>query len=290
MAIQWKKHAHFYLPDLIGIIIVIAIGLGFTNIKPYDRFFVERDPTLSYPYIPANQNEIPAWSLVFFAILIPCLSILLVQLARWKFSFFDKFEATPMNSHLLLPYFTLAESLALAFLVTNVVKVFVGRKRPNFFAFCNYKGYRDALQSGNFTLYDSLTVAGHPGSLEYCLNTVSSDINQAQYSFPSGHSSFTFAGLSIALWFLLHCIPLGPVNKDVWTFRMWRSIPMAILLGTSTIIACTRTRDYWHNFSDILGGTFIGSACAIFVVFINSHARATGEQQSLQNDEEKEVV
>lgn len=65
---------------------------------------------------------------------------------------------------------------------------------------------------------------------------------------------------------------------------------MAILLGTSTIIACTRTRDYWHNFSDILGGTFIGSACAIFVVFINSHARATGEQQSLQNDEEKEVV
>lgn len=199
MAIQWKKHAHFYLPDLIGIIIVIAIGLGFTNIKPYDRFFVERDPTLSYPYIPANQNEIPAWSLVFFvinqfsfflknsltqsnqkAILIPCLSILLVQLARWKFSFFDKFEATPMNSHLLLPYFTLAESLALAFLVTNVVKVFVGRKRPNFFAFCNYKGYRDALQSGNFTLYDSLTVAGHPGSLEYCLNTVSSDINQVE--------------------------------------------------------------------------------------------------------------
>ena len=72
-----------------------------------------------------------------------------------------------------MPHLALIEGLGFSNFITQVIKVilimlisflnsktFCGRKRPNFFALCNYKGYKTALATGNFTYYNSVTVAG----------------------------------------------------------------------------------------------------------------------------------
>lgn len=56
-------------------------------------------------------------------------------------------------------------------MVTEFLKVFEGRKRPNFYAMCNYHGYRDALTSGNYDAYLAATEPGRPGSMANCLET-----------------------------------------------------------------------------------------------------------------------
>ena len=65
----------------------------------------------------------------------------------------------------------MAEALLLALLVTEFLKLFVGRKRPSFFAMCDYQGYRSALAQDNFTAYLALTAPGRPGNLTLCRET-----------------------------------------------------------------------------------------------------------------------
>lgn len=93
------------------------------------------------------------------------------------------------------------------------------------------------------------------------------------YSFPSGHASFTFAGLMIGLWFIFQCVPFSSDVKTIWHFRMWRMFPMFVFLGIATVVACSRTIDYWHNFDDIIGGALIGLSCAFFAIYVNTHIR-----------------
>lgn len=47
----------------------------------------------------------------------------------------------------------LFQALGITLFLTSLSKVFFGRHRPNFYAMCNYKGYRDAVASGDFTAY-----------------------------------------------------------------------------------------------------------------------------------------
>lgn len=42
-------------------------------------------------------------------------------------------------------------------------------------------------------------------------------------------------------------------------------------------VAVSRTRDYKHNFSDILAGAVIGSMLTIFVYFLNYHSLMSEE-------------
>ncbi|ELP94103.1 phosphatidic acid phosphatase type 2 domain containing protein 1B, putative [Entamoeba invadens IP1] len=110
-------------------------------------------------------------------------------------------------------------SFALNEFLTNIFKLFAGRPRPNFYA-----------------VYDA------------------GDQADAYKSFPSGHSSMTFCAMMFLS--LLLCGEFKVFSGSGSLLKVVMCISPLILAG---FVALTRTRDYFHNFDDILGGVLIGS-------------------------------
>jgi len=76
-------------------------------------------------------------------------------------------------------------------------------------------------------------------------------------SFPSGHSSISFAGNALLALFLRHAlgVPQG-------VFHTLSAVAAGAPLGLATWVACTRIRDRFHNVVDVVCGSLLGIACA----------------------------
>jgi len=298
---HWKHHTidflKFYLADICLGIILLGVGIKVSTSDPYDRFFQERDPTISFPWV--TTEEVPISLLAVVAYVIPAILIIvsqiLMQLSVRKFK--HERESSSYTQYLFMPHLGLIEGLGVTTFITQLLKNFCGRKRPNFFAMCNYKGYRTALETGNFTYYNSVTVAGAIGSLEHCLETDGAVLREAQYSFPSGHSSTIFAGLTFLCLYFLHIVPKHFFKGRFGTPSGIRFLPihivvMTLLMSSAAYVAGTRTRDYWHNFDDILAGAVLGFGVSCFTFWVN-HGRVEKMEKEdtgrTGNDEEAKI-
>jgi len=259
-----RKFKYHWIDTLVTVVLWI-LGLVCTRITPYNRFFTERDPTLSYPFI--HSESIPTWLLLFLCLLVPSVIILFSQvIIRWRFNNLG-------NRHKVADFFlaqaVLFQALGLTLFITTLLKVFFGRHRPNFFALCNYKGYNDAISSGDFTAYFNSTSPNLPGDIKYCLSS-HENINESRFSHPSGHASMAFSGLGYLSFFLFHLLlSHKPTSRN----HMWKAIVFLVPLSVAGLVAATRTRDYWHFFDDTLFGTLLGLGCAATVFYINYSRR-----------------
>lgn len=242
-----------------------------------DRFFVERDPSLSYPY---NESTVPSWTLWFFSLLIPAFFVILVHvLLRYKGNYMDKLDKKFSDPHLTL--LVLGEIIFATNLITNGLKVYTGRLRPNFFALCNYKGYADAIETGNMTSYLANTIPGNIGDFSYC----SHDDPDGHFSFPSGHSSMTFSGMTFLTLFLLdvtHIInyPSSHIRKVL------RFLVVIIPLFSGCFVAASRVMDYKHNVDDTIWGSFIGIFAALIGYYSTFIPNRFNESQSTEATKE----
>ncbi|EMS11648.1 lipid phosphate phosphatase [Entamoeba histolytica HM-3:IMSS] len=114
-------------------------------------------------------------------------------------------------------------SFSMNIFLTNVIKLFAGRPRPNFYAMIDAGNMKDAYKS-----------------------------------FPSGHSSMMFNGMMFIS--LLLCGELHVFNGNGSLLTLLLSLLPLVMAG---IVAVTRTRDYFHNFDDILAGSIIGSIISL---------------------------
>ncbi|KAG5415812.1 hypothetical protein IGI04_003379 [Brassica rapa subsp. trilocularis] len=84
-------------------------------------------------------------------------------------------------------------------------------------------------------------------------------IKEGYKSFPSGHTSWSFAGLTFLACYLSGKIKVfdrrGHVAKLCLVFL---PILVAVLIGIS------RVDDYWHHWTDVFAGTIIGTFVASF--------------------------
>lgn len=255
----------FILEIISTIIVALATLFSRLYFPSYENFFVERDPSFSCPYHHGPLESVPNWLVILLAIPVSMAIIAAIQLF-FRYFLLKKYDyIAPRAINHFLSQLAFLEAVFMTLFITEFLKSYIGRKRPNFYAYCNYKGYRDALESGNFTSYFELTVPGAPGSLSYCYDQDPHVLKDSQASFPSGHSSSIFCGFSFVGMFVLYLFhQLAPKEKNFLKLMVAYAFTFLAL-----VVGGTRSRDYWHNYDDVVAGAIIGFSCAFFSMTLN---------------------
>ncbi|KAI5449429.1 hypothetical protein NCC49_004713 [Naganishia albida] len=129
--------------------------------------------------------------------------------------------------------------------VTQIVKMGVGRPRPDLISRCQpYEGAHDAPVYGlsNYTI---------------CTQENAHLLNDGFKSFPSGHSSLSFAGMGFLAFYLAGKMHLADVKGH--RTRAW--LALSPLLA-STMVAVSRTADNRHHWQDVTVGSLLGLGIA----------------------------
>lgn len=143
---------------------------------------------------------------------------------------------------------------------TEIIKVIVSRPRPSFYYLCNYKGYSNAVNSGNYTLYNELITINAIGNYDYCYNN--NEVNNSISSFVSGHTSISFCSMLFTTFIVQKMFNI----KNSFTLLGMFSYGFLII---SAWIEITRIQDMRHHEDDIIGGVIVGLCLYHYIMDIN---------------------
>lgn len=256
----WQRWG-LYLNELSATIVLVILAFITDSINPNNITpFIERDPTFSYALTVGMSLGV----LIVISVIVPGVTITLCCLADYLFARFgmrkpSKGYIVSGRAHLYHYGFVLlglVQALMATKLVTDIVKLWVRQPRPLAFALCNYVGYQEASNTGNFTAYWAATTPGVFGDVSKCQGSTS-QIREAFLSFPSGHSSISFCGCLFLVYFLRAFFNVRKSNNFNW-LAFIAVLPM----GLAFWAAISRIRDKWHGTADVLAGVLIGIAGA----------------------------
>lgn len=183
---------------------IAAVGAGWETIEPFKRPFSLSDLSISYPF--KAEETIPVWLLVVVALVAPAVITFLVCLIFvpgptasrgtpksliWRRKFWEWNTA----------WMGLGLSLATAFMVTQGMKHLFGKPRPDLLSRCR----PDLSRIPETDLSDYGAGIDRVWVLvthEICTNTDRNIMDDGFKSFPSGHASFSWAGLLYLTLFL----------------------------------------------------------------------------------------
>ncbi|XP_027188936.1 lipid phosphate phosphatase 1-like isoform X2 [Cicer arietinum] len=206
----------------------MVIEVVLNIIHPFHRF-VGRDMMEDLKY-PMKGNTVPAWSVPLYAVLLPITVFICFYLRRR-----DVYDLHHSVLGLLF-------AVLITGVLTDSIKDAVGRPRPDFFWRC----FPDGV-----AVYDKLGGVVCHGE--------ASDIKEGHKSFPSGHTSWSFAGLGFLSLYLCGKIKVfdrkGHIAKLCIVFF---PLLLACLVGIS------RVDDYWHHWQDVFAGGLLGLVVATF--------------------------
>lgn len=135
-------------------------------------------------------------------------------------------------------------SVILTSFITDVIKNAVGRPRPDLISRC-----KPAKGTPEHALV----------TIDICTETDHHTLHDGWRSFPSGHSSFAFAGLGYTALFFAGQMHVFRPRTDLARVL----IAMAPLLGAA-MIAISRCEDYRHDVYDVTIGSLLGMSLGYF--------------------------
>lgn len=123
-------------------------------------------------------------------------------------------------------------------LVTNIIKINVGRPRPNFVARCWPSGNPQFTATGHVLCEDSIL-----------------DVDEGFKSFPSGHTSWSTSGLGYLSFWLLGKLRVFVGEDEIKPHKLM--LALMPILGAA-LIGASRLQDNWHHPEDVAAGFFLG--------------------------------
>ncbi|CAO2170916.1 unnamed protein product [Urochloa humidicola] len=219
--------ARSHLWDWIALLLLVAIDVLLNLVEPFHRFVGEGMMTdLRYPL---HSNTVPVWTVPVIAVIGPMVIFLIIFLRRRNV--YDLHHAI----------LGILFAVLITGVLTDAIKDAVGRPRPNFFWRCFPDGK---------AVYDSITTGvichGDP-----------SVIKEGHKSFPSGHTSWSFAGLGFLSWYLAGKITVFDRRGHVAKLCI-----VLLPLLVAAMIAISRVDDYWHHWQDVCTGGVLGLVVA----------------------------
>ncbi|XP_006843771.2 lipid phosphate phosphatase 2 isoform X2 [Amborella trichopoda] len=221
--------ARVHMHDWLILLLLVVIEVILNVIHPFYRF-VGKDMMTDLKY-PMKSNTVPVWAVPMYAMLLPIVIFLIYYYYRR-----DVYDL----HHAILGLFF---SVLITGVITDAIKNAVGRPRPDFFWRCFPDG-KEAydLVTGNVICHGERGV-----------------IREGHKSFPSGHTSWSFAGLGFLSLYLSGKIKVfdrrGHVAKLCIVF---------LPLLAACLVGISRVDDYWHHWQDVFAGGFIGLTVATF--------------------------
>lgn len=210
--------------------LVYYIGYHITGFK---RQFSLTDTSLRFPY--AVDQRVGKHALYFLSAIVPLVAQIITNLLTIR-SWVDLHHST---LGLLL-------SLTMTGSITQIVKVAVGRPRPDVISRC-------------MPIPGSVDPVYGLSTIDICTQTVTDILEDGWRSFPSGHSSMAFSGLGFLAFYLsgkLHIFDTRGHASKVW---------LAIApLSVASLVAISRTMDYRHHWHDVVAGSLLGLVLAHF--------------------------
>ena len=202
---------------------VLGAGAGVNYAKPHERSFTLTTGRIDQTHRPETVPGI--WLVLTAALPLATVGIAQAGGPAWH----DVHHAT----------LGLGEALGVTLLLTGLLKVSVGRLRPDFLARCQ----PDA----------NLNCTGDPD-----------EVLEGRRSFPSGHTSLSFAGatyMSMYLWG-----KLSPLKGLHW---LWKIPVLMLPMAGAAVVAWSRIYDHRHHWEDVVGGSLIGFGSAVLGYLLN---------------------
>ncbi|KAL4253149.1 PA-phosphatase related phosphoesterase family protein [Abortiporus biennis] len=222
-----------YTPDWCITIGLAGVFFALDKVPGFKREFSLQDTSIRHTF--AVQERVPAWALYLIAIVAPLVLQPLINLISVR-SWWDLHAST----------LGLILSLSLTGAITQFSKITVGRPRPDLIDRCQ-------------PIASAADAAVGLSTVHICTQIDQSILRDGWRSFPSGHSSLSFAGLGFLSFYLAGKVHL--FDRRGHARKAW--LAFAPLSGAA-LVAISRTMDYRHHWQDVLVGSLLGLSIAYF--------------------------
>ncbi|KAI5969720.1 hypothetical protein CANMA_001182 [Candida margitis] len=235
-----------YFSDwVISFVLLVYFFSIAEHANPFQRQFSTADLSISHPF--AVKERVSGVECILLAALVPLSVISAIVILK---SYVGKLKSNSNPLHVFqVSILGLSMSIFLDGVITDILKNWIARPRPDFLARCGAQ----VNTSVNELVDISVCTAPLGDSL----------LLDGMRSTPSGHSSISFvAFLYLTLWLSGQFKLFNSTPQ-----HMYKYIVAFMPLLLATYISLSRVQDYRHHFIDVILGSTLGCIIAVLIYF-----------------------